>query len=319
MSFDKPLLLKVFFRGTRDCKVHAVTKFPCRIGRSNDSDIVISDKSVSSEHLVIDRSGSWLRAKDVGSSNGTRYGGNRVSGDCVLDRNIPLTLGSVRVEVELPYPAVASPTLEPLPRPKERGPDWVTPSVLGAFALAALLWYKHDVFSVAPLHATVAAAKNVLILLALKTLPWIALARWQRKRFEAVPVATILGTSYLAGLAIEIYLVVLRSRGLTNEVAGHVSLIAQSSLLFFAATLLFARCVPKLSGWRAFAAALASVALWFGAATLNGEDVSRAPAAAPFVQTLPPAHPFAAAPPNDAGGWLRFGISAATLYAPPKP
>src|SRR4051794_25231324 len=49
-----------------------------RIGRADDNDFVLPDGSVSSRHGEIIRKGSGIEIVDLGSTNGTHVGGQRV-------------------------------------------------------------------------------------------------------------------------------------------------------------------------------------------------------------------------------------------------
>jgi hypothetical protein len=71
------------------------------LGRSRDADIVLDDPNVSRHHAEIRPSGgSWI-VNDLGSTNGVKVNGRRVSGPQSLKRGDEIELGTSRVTFEL--------------------------------------------------------------------------------------------------------------------------------------------------------------------------------------------------------------------------
>jgi hypothetical protein len=71
------------------------------LGRSRDSDIVIDDPNVSRHHAEVRPSGgSWI-VNDLGSTNGIKVNGRRVTGPQSLKRGDVIELGTSRVTFEL--------------------------------------------------------------------------------------------------------------------------------------------------------------------------------------------------------------------------
>ena len=57
---------------------------PVVIGRQQDSDFVIDERTVSRRHAAIHREGYVWVLEDLGSMNGTRVNGKRVGRRCVV-------------------------------------------------------------------------------------------------------------------------------------------------------------------------------------------------------------------------------------------
>lgn len=71
------------------------------LGRSRDNDIVIDDPNVSRHHAEVRPSGgSWI-VNDLGSTNGIKVNGRRVTGPQSLKRGDVIELGTSRVTFEL--------------------------------------------------------------------------------------------------------------------------------------------------------------------------------------------------------------------------
>ena len=68
------------------------------IGRAPDADIVIAEASVSRQHAALEL-GATLAVVDLGSANGTRVRGARISERSELELGAPVQLGSVTVMV----------------------------------------------------------------------------------------------------------------------------------------------------------------------------------------------------------------------------
>ncbi|HIK60293.1 MAG TPA: FHA domain-containing protein, partial [Planctomycetes bacterium] len=88
------------------------------LGRGKEADVVIGGKSVSRLHarLEMDSGGRWVLS-DLGSSNGTRVEGQRLTGPCTLMDGEMFKLGDVELRLRLDTPADSEPMLDPTPAP----------------------------------------------------------------------------------------------------------------------------------------------------------------------------------------------------------
>ncbi|MEO7932474.1 MAG: FHA domain-containing protein [Chthoniobacterales bacterium] len=93
------------------------------IGRGDTNDIVIPDDGVSGLHAEIRLDGETYQVRDLGSSNGTRVNGNRISQSELRDRDIvafgPIQCAfflAAKTPAEVPVePAMKVPEPEPAP------------------------------------------------------------------------------------------------------------------------------------------------------------------------------------------------------------
>ncbi|NMA45610.1 MAG: FHA domain-containing protein [Lentisphaerae bacterium] len=80
---------------------YTVSRFPCRIGRAANNDIVIPDNSVSSLHAVFAQSSqNGIVLEDQWSTNGIYLGTQRVS-QIAIDHPLQLVMGRVKMDVAL--------------------------------------------------------------------------------------------------------------------------------------------------------------------------------------------------------------------------
>jgi pSer/pThr/pTyr-binding forkhead associated (FHA) protein len=71
------------------------------LGRSRDSDVVLEDANVSRRHAEVRPSGgSWI-VRDLGSTNGIKVNGRRITGPQSLKRGDAIELGTSRVIFDL--------------------------------------------------------------------------------------------------------------------------------------------------------------------------------------------------------------------------
>ena len=80
---------------------------PCaRVGRSDQSDLVVADESVSENHAEILFDGTHWSVRDLGSRNGTNVDGQPVAGDSrPIVRNTVLRFGAVHAVFLVDDPA----------------------------------------------------------------------------------------------------------------------------------------------------------------------------------------------------------------------
>ncbi len=74
---------------------YALTAERMRVGRGEDLDIWVNHRSISREHAVIEREGGRFRIRDLGSANGVKVNGKKVT-ERGLEPGDVLELGSVR-------------------------------------------------------------------------------------------------------------------------------------------------------------------------------------------------------------------------------
>ncbi|HEY1956655.1 MAG TPA: sigma 54-interacting transcriptional regulator [Polyangiaceae bacterium] len=67
-----------------------------RVGKADDNDLVLPDDTVSRHHCELVREGDAVRVRDLGSTNGTRVDGTRVT-DALLSPGAVLKVGEVEV------------------------------------------------------------------------------------------------------------------------------------------------------------------------------------------------------------------------------
>jgi hypothetical protein len=77
----------------------ALTGAPILIGRANDSTLVLTDDYASTRHARISvQDGTWF-VEDLGSTNGTWVGPNKLDGPMVLDVGVPVRIGATALEL----------------------------------------------------------------------------------------------------------------------------------------------------------------------------------------------------------------------------
>ncbi|MBK9072165.1 MAG: FHA domain-containing protein [Myxococcales bacterium] len=81
-----------------------------RIGRGLDNDAVLSDKSVSRNHVEFIASEAGLVAQDLGSNNGTMLNGNVIVAPTPLAQHDKIEIGFTVLRVELVREAIPEPT-----------------------------------------------------------------------------------------------------------------------------------------------------------------------------------------------------------------
>lgn len=77
----------------------ALTGAPILIGRANDSTLVLTDDYASTRHARISHQGEQWFVEDLGSTNGTWVGPNRLIGPMVLDIGVPVRIGATALEL----------------------------------------------------------------------------------------------------------------------------------------------------------------------------------------------------------------------------
>jgi hypothetical protein len=76
-----------------------LTGAPVRIGRANDSTLVLTDDYASTRHARISlQDGMWV-VEDLGSTNGTYLGQRKLDGPVPMDVGVPLRIGKTVLEL----------------------------------------------------------------------------------------------------------------------------------------------------------------------------------------------------------------------------
>jgi len=88
----------VHHRGTGDSFDFVVQKLPAIIGRDEDNEVTLPDKSVSRKHAQIFQKKKNLFIKDLGSANGTFINGERIN-SAGIGSGDTIQIGSFRLEV----------------------------------------------------------------------------------------------------------------------------------------------------------------------------------------------------------------------------
>lgn len=77
----------------------ALTGTPILIGRANDSTLVLTDDYASTRHARISlHDGTWF-VEDLGSTNGTWVGPNKLTGPMALDVGVSVRIGATALEL----------------------------------------------------------------------------------------------------------------------------------------------------------------------------------------------------------------------------
>ncbi len=100
--FRVPLPVKISspkFAGERSRAGLSLSAGSCIVGAGSKADLILTDPTVSREHLRVDVVPEGVRVVDLGSSNGTFYGGHRIS-EIVLSVGASLRLGRAELSIE---------------------------------------------------------------------------------------------------------------------------------------------------------------------------------------------------------------------------
>lgn len=71
------IYVKVYGRRNAGPEVHRLETFPSYIGRALDNAVIVSDKSISAKHAVIEKTHGGYQLRDLGSTNGICENGKR--------------------------------------------------------------------------------------------------------------------------------------------------------------------------------------------------------------------------------------------------
>jgi Na+-transporting methylmalonyl-CoA/oxaloacetate decarboxylase gamma subunit len=77
----------------------ALTGKPILIGRANDSTLVLTDDYASTRHARISATNNVWYLEDLGSTNGTYVGQNKVTGPIPLEAGVVIRIGKTAMEL----------------------------------------------------------------------------------------------------------------------------------------------------------------------------------------------------------------------------
>ena len=77
----------------------ALTGKPIRIGRANDSTLVLTDDYASTRHARISENNGVWYLEDLGSTNGTYVGQTKVTGPLPLEAGVVIRIGKTAMEL----------------------------------------------------------------------------------------------------------------------------------------------------------------------------------------------------------------------------
>jgi hypothetical protein len=77
----------------------ALTGKPILIGRANDSTLVLTDDYASTRHARISETNNVWYLEDLGSTNGTYVGQNKVNGPIPLEAGVVIRIGKTAMEL----------------------------------------------------------------------------------------------------------------------------------------------------------------------------------------------------------------------------
>lgn len=83
--------------GRKTIQVHDIDKPVIRIGRDEEMDIIIDNPSVSRKHAEIRQEGEGWVVEDLGSSNGTFMGGNKIEAATPLEVGSEIGMGKFSI------------------------------------------------------------------------------------------------------------------------------------------------------------------------------------------------------------------------------
>lgn len=107
----EPLIIRVSRGGRSQPVFHRADKFPFRVGRAYDNDLIIADETVSAHHLIIDADENGYRIKTLSDENGTWIGKDQLeSGEHELIVPTTINIGRTHLETHAAHSPV-EPTL----------------------------------------------------------------------------------------------------------------------------------------------------------------------------------------------------------------
>lgn len=97
---EKPMLIEVLGSGGNVQRIVPITEFPFRIGRGYNNHLILTDDTVSADHLLIDQGETGPTVQNLSTENGTRYDKELLSGEpVVIQPGTELKLGRTPIRL----------------------------------------------------------------------------------------------------------------------------------------------------------------------------------------------------------------------------
>jgi hypothetical protein len=134
------LILETVYKGNRN--YHQIHSFPATVGRALDNDVIVSDITVSPNHLHIDETETGFKITNLSTENGTKVNQVKIANE-PIDLEVPsrLQLGDLKVTAMLPDTEVAPTRIKKVQRgffSFLNNPFWALTFVAMSFGLTVL-------------------------------------------------------------------------------------------------------------------------------------------------------------------------------------
>lgn len=204
------IYVKVYGRRNAGPEIHRVSDFPATLGRALDNTIIVTDRSVSSHHAIIERTPSGLVLRDLGSTNGLTENGRRTE-TVRLQQTRSVRVGKIWIEFSNSEEPMEE-TVRITPGELQRPADWSHPKgwiICGVLALSAILLryldYEFLRVSFTP-HALLTKSLGFILAAFGLAAALAVFSKVHRRRYQFYPLfAIILGFSILGDLHITLF------------------------------------------------------------------------------------------------------------------
>lgn len=187
---------------------HATEKFPLRIGRGYNNDIILQDPHISGHHAEILHNGADWVLSDMGSTNGSRVNGKDCKdGTAILHSGDTITLGRTTLRIFDPqHPVPAATPMEVQSRIVKALQGHVLPWLLFFAAIAAAVTRLYfDTWVDDTKYFLINFSAGVGMLIILWAVPWAVTGRLMRhKSYYQTQVALASLFTILASVAISV-------------------------------------------------------------------------------------------------------------------
>lgn len=172
---------------------HPIHKFPVRIGRALDNDIILSDPTVSAHHVEIDQAEQGLIVRNLSKENGTRLNGKALQETQVdLSKPINLRIGNRRARLLAPHMQVAQASVRQCTGCFKLFCNPVCSVSLVVLAVLAFLYeaYLQSIFNKELIYYFSSVMPYMLGMIAL-TLLIAGISRMSNQRWEVIPALSL--------------------------------------------------------------------------------------------------------------------------------